>query len=54
MQEIEGIDMEIKRLKEVKALHKEYRRYACMPIGVMSKPCMCCRGWSKKKHLCSH
>jgi hypothetical protein len=20
----------------------------------MSKPCLCCRGWSKKKHLCSH
>ena len=54
MQEIEGLDMEIKRLKEVKALHKEYRRFSNMPIGVMSKPCLCCRGWSKKKHLCSH
>ena len=54
MQEIEGLDQEIKRLKEVKALHREYRRFANMPIGVMSKPCLCCRGWSKKKHFCSH
>lgn len=54
MQEIEALDSEIKRLKEVKALHKEYRRFACMPVGVMSKPCYCCRGWSKKKHFCSH
>jgi hypothetical protein len=54
MQEIEALDLEIKRLKEVKALHKEYRRFANMPLGVMSKPCLCCRGWSKKKHLCSH
>lgn len=54
MQEIEALDTEIKRLKEAKALHKEYRRFACMPIGVMSKPCQCCRGWSKKKHFCSH
>lgn len=54
LQEIEALDTEIKRLKEVKALHKEYRRFACMPIGVMSKPCQCCRGWSKKKHFCTH
>ena len=54
MQEIEAIDLEIKRLKEVKALHKEYRRFACMPIGVMSKPCHCCKGWSKKRHNCGH
>ena len=39
MQEIEALDMEVKRLKEVKALHKEYRRFSCMPIGVMARPC---------------
>ena len=54
MQEIEAIEREIKRLKEVKIFHKEYRRYAGMPIGVMSKPCTCCRGWTRKKHLCKH
>lgn len=37
MQEIEGLDQEIRRLKEVKALHREYRRYANMPIGPKSK-----------------
>lgn len=25
-----------------------------MPLGVMSKPCTCCRKWEKKKHWCSH
>ena len=25
-----------------------------MPIGVMARPCQCCRGWSKKKHSCTH
>ena len=25
-----------------------------MPLGVMSKPCTCCRSWEKKKHWCSH
>ena len=54
MQEIHALDLEVKRLKEVKALHKEYRRYVEMPIGVMSRPCVCCRGWNKRKHLCSH
>mmetsp|Transcript_27075 Transcript_27075/g.20257 ORF Transcript_27075/g.20257 Transcript_27075/m.20257 type:complete len:92 (+) Transcript_27075:757-1032(+) len=54
MQEIHALDQEIKRLKEVKAIHKEFRRYVEMPLGVMSRPCPCCRGWSKKKHYCSH
>lgn len=67
MQEIHALDQEIKRLKEVKAIHKEFRRYVEMPriifkyvifqtavVGVMARPCICCRGWSKKKHYCSH
>jgi hypothetical protein len=54
MQDIEALDAEVKRLKEVKALHKEYRRFAGLPIGVMARPCSCCRGWSKKKHNCTH
>lgn len=58
----------MKRLKEVRAIHKEYRRYTEMPskplftnlpissiiVGLMSKPCQCCNGWNKKKHPCSH
>ncbi len=39
MQEIDALEIELKRLKEVKAINKEFRRFACMPIGVMSKPC---------------
>ena len=31
MQEIHALDLEVKRLKEVKAIHKEYRRYVEMP-----------------------
>lgn len=31
MQEIQALDQEIKRLKEVKAIHKEFRRYVEMP-----------------------
>ena len=54
MQEIDALEIELKRLKEVKAINKEFRRFACMPIGVMSKPCACCRGWTKKKHICTH
>lgn len=27
MQEIHALDLEVKRLKQVKAIHKEYRRY---------------------------
>ena len=31
MQEIFALDTEIKRLKELKAIHKEFRRYVEMP-----------------------
>ena len=31
MQEIHALDLEVKRLKEIKAIHKEYRRYVEMP-----------------------
>jgi hypothetical protein len=31
MQEIFALDLEIKRLKELKAMHKEFRRYVEMP-----------------------
>lgn len=42
------MDLEIKRLKELKAMHKEFRRYVEMPsnsndfiliVGVMARPC---------------
>lgn len=54
MQEIEALELELMRLKEAKVIHKEFRRYAQLPLGVMSKPCTCCRKWEKKKHWCSH
>ena len=31
MQEIHALDLEVRRLKEAKVLHKEYRRYVEMP-----------------------
>lgn len=54
MQEIEALELELMRLKESKVIHKEFRRFAQMPLGVMSKPCTCCRKWEKNKHWCSH
>ena len=35
MQEIHALDLEVKRLKEVKAMHKEYRRYVEMPSKLL-------------------
>jgi hypothetical protein len=36
-------------------MHKEFRRFVEMPIGVMSKPCACCKQWVRKKHAnCTH
>ena len=34
MQEIHALDQEVKRLKEVKAMHKEFRRYVEMPSKI--------------------
>jgi hypothetical protein len=31
MQEIHALDQEVKRLKELKVMHKEFRRYVEMP-----------------------
>lgn len=48
MQEIHALDLEMKRLKELKAMQKEFRRYVEMPsiilkvnfiVGVISRPC---------------
>lgn len=52
--EIDALELEIMRLKEAKIIHKELRRVVQMPLGVMSRPCTCCRKWEKKKHWCSH
>ena len=54
MQEIEALELELMRLKESKVIHKEFRRFAQMPLWVMSKPCTWWRKWEKKKHWCSH
>ena len=35
MQEIHALDQEVKRLKDVKAMHKEFRRYVEMPSNIM-------------------
>ena len=37
MQEIHALDQEIKRLKEIKAMHKEFRRYVEMPSKIYIK-----------------
>jgi len=34
IQEIEALDSEVNRLKEVRAIHKEYRRYTEMPSKI--------------------
>ncbi|CDW87004.1 UNKNOWN [Stylonychia lemnae] len=34
LQEIHALDLEIKRLKELKAMHKEFRRYVEMPSNI--------------------
>jgi hypothetical protein len=31
MQEINALDLELKRLREMKVIHKEFRRYVEMP-----------------------
>lgn len=47
MQEIHALDLEVRRLKEAKVLHKEYRRYVEMPskckhriISTIAKGCV--------------
>ena len=44
MQEIHALDQEIKRLKEIKAMHKEFRRYVEMPskISLLINYCSWC------------
>lgn len=37
MQEIHALDQEIKRLKDVKIMHKEFRRYVEMPSNFKFK-----------------
>jgi len=37
MQEIDALEIELKRLKEVKAINKEFRRFACMPKELQKK-----------------
>ena len=42
MQEICALDQEVKRLKDIKTMHKEFRRYVEMPSNMpfllLSKP----------------
>ena len=35
MQEIHALDQELKRLREMKVIHKEFRRYVEMPSKVL-------------------
>eukprot|EP00341_Mesodinium_pulex_P004698 CAMPEP_0116989352 /NCGR_PEP_ID=MMETSP0467-20121206/64756_1 /TAXON_ID=283647 /ORGANISM="Mesodinium pulex, Strain SPMC105" /LENGTH=91 /DNA_ID=CAMNT_0004685757 /DNA_START=198 /DNA_END=473 /DNA_ORIENTATION=+ len=53
-EEVFAIERELNRLKEIKHWSKELRRCAGLPVGVLSKPCVCCGAWAKKKHKCLH
>eukprot|EP00831_Metopus_contortus_P014154 TRINITY_DN1583_c0_g1_i2.p2 TRINITY_DN1583_c0_g1~~TRINITY_DN1583_c0_g1_i2.p2 ORF type:complete len:247 (-),score=42.37 TRINITY_DN1583_c0_g1_i2:58-798(-) len=41
-------------LERNQTFNREYRKIAGFPIGVLSKPCQCCKKWERKFHMCSH
>ena len=47
MQEVEALDTEIKRLKEIKTMQREFRRF----VGLPSKPLLNRYSWSHGKTL---
>ena len=54
LNEIEGLENEINRLKALKLLNRECRKLAGLPFGITTNFCQCCHLLEKKKHDCSH
>ena len=54
LNEIEGLENEINRLKILKLVNRECRKLAGLPFGVTTNFCQCCHLFEKKKHDCSH
>ena len=54
LQEIEGLENEINRLKCLKLVNRECRKLAGFPFGINTIFCQCCRLFDKKKHDCTH
>ena len=54
LNEIEGLENEINRLKALKLMNRECRKLAGLPFGITTNFCQCCHLLEKKKHECSH
>lgn len=54
LNEIEGLENEINRLKCLKLINRECRKIAGLPFGITTNFCQCCHLFEKKKHDCSH
>ena len=54
LNEIEGLENEINRLKSLKLINRECRKIAGLPYGITTNYCQCCHLFEKKKHDCSH
>ena len=54
LNEIEGLENEINRLKSIKIINRECRKIAGLPFGISTNFCQCCHLFEKKKHECSH
>ena len=54
LNEIEGLENEINRLKSIKIINRECRKIAGLPFGISTNFCQCCHLFEKKKHDCSH
>ena len=54
LNEIEGLENEISRLKSLKLINRECRKLAGLPFGITTNFCQCCHLFEKKKHNCSH
>jgi hypothetical protein len=54
LNEIEGLENEIYRLKSLKLINRECRKLAGLPFGITTNFCQCCHLFEKKKHDCSH
>ena len=54
LNEIEGLENEINRLKALKLINRECRKLAGLPFGITTTFCQCCHLFERKKHDCSH